>query len=34
MRIANVMFYPVPNVMWGVEYQYGSRDELQGRLGL
>ncbi|HMC96433.1 MAG TPA: DcaP family trimeric outer membrane transporter [Flavobacteriales bacterium] len=23
--IANIMFYPVPNVMWGAELQYGSR---------
>ncbi len=23
--LANVMFYPVPNVMWGVEFQYGAR---------
>jgi len=27
--IANVMFHPVPNVMWGVEYQYGSRDNFK-----
>lgn len=27
--LANVMFYPVPNVMWGVEFQYGGRDNFK-----
>ncbi len=27
--IANVMFYPAKDVMWGVEYQYGSRENFK-----
>lgn len=27
--LANVMFYPVPAVMWGVEFQYGGRDNFK-----
>lgn len=27
--LANVMFYPVPAVMWGVELQYGGRDNFK-----
>jgi len=27
--LANVMFYPVPAVMWGVELQYGSRENFK-----
>jgi hypothetical protein len=27
--LANVMFYPAPNVMWGIEVQYGSRENFK-----
>lgn len=27
--LANIMFYPVPDVMWGVEVQYGGRDNFK-----
>ena len=27
--LANVMFYPAPSVMWGVELQYGGRDNFK-----
>jgi hypothetical protein len=26
---ANVLFYPAPNMMWGIEYQYGSRENFK-----
>ncbi|MBL7940109.1 MAG: hypothetical protein JNL43_12175 [Flavobacteriales bacterium] len=27
--LGNIMFYPAPNVMWGVEVQYGSRQNFK-----
>jgi hypothetical protein len=27
--LANVMFYPAPSVMWGVEVQYGGRENFK-----